>query len=82
VCGCDDHGSGGPGLAADGPIEDGFDGRAYARERTPAPGVYRMYAADDSLLYVGKAASAKKRVASYFTKALPTRSPRGPGTAT
>ena len=52
---------------------DAFDGRAYARDLTPAPGVYRMYAADDSLLYVGKAASLKKRVASYFTKALPTR---------
>jgi len=50
-----------------------FDGRAFARELTPAPGVYRMYAADDSLLYVGKAASLKKRVASYFTKALPAR---------
>ena len=57
------------GSAADEP----FDGRAYARDLTPAPGVYRMYAADDSLLYVGKAASLKKRVASYFTKALPTR---------
>ncbi len=68
-----DNASGGPGDAADGPVEDGFDGRAYARDLTPAPGVYRMYAADDSLLYVGKAASLKKRVASYFTKALPTR---------
>ena len=53
--------------------DDAFDGRTYARELTPAPGVYRMYAADDSLLYVGKAASLKKRVASYFTKALPAR---------
>ena len=58
-----------PSLAAD----EAFDGRAYARDLTPAPGVYRMYAADDSLLYVGKAASLKKRVASYFTKALPAR---------
>ncbi len=53
--------------------DDAFDGRAYARDLTAAPGVYRMYAADDSLLYVGKAAVLKKRVASYFTKALPTR---------
>lgn len=53
--------------------DDAFDGRAYARDLTTAPGVYRMYAADGSLLYVGKAAALKKRVASYFTKALPTR---------
>lgn len=55
------------------PADDAFDGRAYARDLTTAPGVYRMYAADGSLLYVGKAAALKKRVASYFTKALPTR---------
>ena len=53
--------------------DDAFDGRVYARDLTTAPGVYRMYAADGSLLYVGKAAALKKRVASYFTKALPTR---------
>ncbi len=50
-----------------------FDGKAYARDLTIAPGVYRMYAADDTLLYVGKAASLKKRVASYFNKALTHR---------
>ncbi len=50
-----------------------FDGKAYARALTAAPGVYRMYGADDSLLYVGKAASLKKRVASYFNKALSHR---------
>ena len=55
------------------PPEAGFDGRAFAREMTAAPGVYRMYAADGALLYVGKAASLKKRIASYFTKALPAR---------
>ena len=58
---------------SDPPADDAFDGRAYARDLTSAPGVYRMYAADGSLLYVGKAAALKKRVASYFTKALPTR---------
>ncbi len=58
------------------PGEDalGFDGKRFARELTAAPGVYRMYAADDSVLYVGKAASLKKRVASYFVTA--DRSPR------
>jgi excinuclease ABC subunit C len=63
------------GAPAEGlPSDDAsFDGRAYARDLTAAPGVYRMYASDDSLLYVGKAASLKKRVASYFTKALATR---------
>jgi excinuclease ABC subunit C len=59
-----------PGSAPPAPA---FDGREYARALTVAPGVYRMYATDDSLLYVGKAASLKKRVASYFTKALPAR---------
>ncbi len=51
-----------------------FDGKGFARELTRAPGVYRMYAADDSLLYVGKAASLKSRVSSYFTSA--ERTPR------
>ncbi|AXA84066.1 excinuclease ABC subunit C [Lysobacter oculi] len=53
--------------------DDAFDGKAYARGLTAAPGVYRMYGADDGLLYVGKAASLKKRVASYFSKALTHR---------
>jgi excinuclease ABC subunit C len=60
-------------IRSDSTADDAFDGRAYARDLTSAPGVYRMYAADGSLLYVGKAAALKKRVASYFTKALPTR---------
>lgn len=46
-----------------------FDGKQFARELTAAPGVYRMFAADGSVLYVGKAASLKKRVASYFVAA-------------
>lgn len=43
-----------------------FDGKAFVKDLTTAPGVYRMYAADDSVLYVGKALSLKKRVTSYF----------------
>ncbi len=50
-----------------------FDGRAYARELTAAPGVYRMYDVDGGLLYVGKAASLKKRGVSDITKARAAR---------
>jgi excinuclease ABC subunit C len=45
-----------------------FDGRAFTRRLTTAPGVYRMLDAHDGVLYVGKAASLRSRVASYFTK--------------
>jgi len=44
-----------------------FDGKAFAAGLSLAPGVYRMYAADDSLLYVGKAGALRRRVSSYFS---------------
>ncbi|HET7929777.1 MAG TPA: excinuclease ABC subunit UvrC, partial [Rhodanobacteraceae bacterium] len=45
-----------------------FDGKAYLRNLTTSPGVYRMFGADDALLYVGKARNIKKRVGNYFLK--------------
>jgi len=49
-----------------------FDGKAFAAQLSTAPGVYRMYAADGGLLYVGKAGALKRRVASYFNSAPKT----------
>ena len=43
-----------------------FDGKAFVKNLSTAPGVYRMIAADDSVLYVGKAGALKNRVSSYF----------------
>jgi excinuclease ABC subunit C len=52
--------------------EAAFDGKAYVARLSTSPGVYRMYAADDSVLYVGKAGALRKRVASYFSAAPKT----------
>ncbi|MCX8506672.1 MAG: GIY-YIG nuclease family protein, partial [Alphaproteobacteria bacterium] len=53
-------------------------GAAMIAEKLPnlpnSPGVYRMFAADGSLLYVGKAKSLKKRVGQY--RAGPRLGPR------
>ncbi|OAX54325.1 excinuclease ABC subunit UvrC [Xanthomonas graminis] len=48
-------------------LQPAFDGKAFAANLSTAPGVYRMYAADDTLLYVGKAGALRKRVSSYFS---------------
>jgi excinuclease ABC subunit C len=39
--------------------------KAYVKRLPNAPGVYRMFNADGDVLYVGKAASLKKRVTNY-----------------
>ncbi|GGY41398.1 UvrABC system protein C [Bacterioplanes sanyensis] len=43
-----------------------FDIPAFLSNLTRRAGVYRMYDADDELLYVGKAKHLKNRVSSYF----------------
>jgi len=58
-------------LAASAPSS--FDGKAFAAQLSNAPGVYRMYASDERLLYVGKAGALRKRVASYFNATPKTR---------
>jgi len=45
-----------------------FDGKAFVRNLTTSPGVYRYFDAAGELLYVGKAGNLKKRVGSYFLK--------------
>lgn len=43
-----------------------FDHKQFIASLPRRPGVYRMFGADQELLYVGKARSLKDRVASYF----------------
>jgi excinuclease ABC subunit C len=43
-----------------------FDLRSFLASLPAKPGVYRMLAADETILYVGKARQLRNRVASYF----------------
>ena len=53
---------------------EAFDGKAVAAAMPAAPGVYRMTAADGTVLYVGKARALRNRVGSYFNATpKPTR---------
>jgi excinuclease ABC subunit C len=46
--------------------QDSFDAKAFVRNLTSRPGIYRMVDAQGKVLYVGKARNLKKRVGSYF----------------
>ncbi|MFQ3221274.1 MAG: excinuclease ABC subunit C [Paraglaciecola sp.] len=43
-----------------------FDPKAFLKDLTNQPGVYRMYNHNQDVIYVGKAKNLKNRVASYF----------------
>lgn len=43
-----------------------FDAKDFLKNTSSHPGVYRMFNADNEILYVGKAKNLKKRLSSYF----------------
>ncbi|CCN85618.1 UvrABC system protein C [Vibrio nigripulchritudo SFn27] len=45
-----------------------FDSGSFLKTVTSQPGVYRMYNAESTVIYVGKAKDLKKRLSSYFRK--------------
>ncbi|AQS35805.1 Excinuclease ABC subunit C [Shewanella psychrophila] len=47
-----------------------FDSVLFLKNVSSSPGVYRMYDADNVVIYVGKAKDLKKRLSSYFRKNL------------
>ena len=49
------------------------DLRASVRRIPTAPGVYRMQDAEGKVLYVGKAKDLRRRIGSYFSRALTVR---------
>ena len=51
-------------------MKDGFDVKEELKKLPDCPGVYLMHAANDEIIYVGKAINLKRRVSSYFRKVV------------
>lgn len=49
-------------------MSETFDAKAFLKNLTSQPGVYRMLNTSGEVIYVGKAKDLKKRVSSYFRK--------------
>ncbi len=54
-------------------MSDLFDAKSFLKTVTSQPGVYRMYDAGGTVIYVGKAKDLKKRLTSYFRGNLASR---------
>ncbi|HGN2295930.1 TPA: excinuclease ABC subunit UvrC [Proteus mirabilis] len=54
-------------------MENIFDAKAFLSRVTSQPGVYRMYDASGTVIYVGKAKDLKKRLSSYFRAQVNSR---------
>jgi excinuclease ABC subunit C len=54
-------------------VSDVFNSKAFLSTVTSKPGVYRMYDASGTVIYVGKAKDLKKRLTSYFRSQVGSR---------
>ncbi|EJL90532.1 excinuclease ABC subunit UvrC [Pantoea sp. GM01] len=54
-------------------MSDVFNSKAFLSTVTSQPGVYRMYDATGTVIYVGKAKDLKKRLTSYFRTQVGSR---------
>lgn len=54
-------------------MSDSFNASAFLKTVSSQPGVYRMYDAANTVIYVGKAKDLKKRLSSYFRSNVASR---------